>query len=111
MLEMSSLLLMLLGGVGMTVIIVEGAIFVPIKEQLKKFMPALVMKMLDCHQCCGFWSGLLLSFFFMNPFETYMGVGMMLFLSVKNFATGCAVSLLSTLWASVLLLIESKTAI
>lgn len=111
MLEMSSLLLMLLGGVGMTVIIVEGAIFVPVKEQLKKFMPAPFIKMLDCHQCCGFWSGFLLSLFFMNPFETYMGFGMILFLLSKNFATGCAVSLLSTLWASVLLLIESKTAI
>ena len=111
MLEMSSLLLLLLGGVGMTVIIVEGQIFVPVKEFLKKFMPSFFMKMLDCHQCCGFWCGLILSLFFMNPIETYAGLGILSISLAKNFATGCAVSLLSTLCASVLLLIESKTAI
>jgi len=47
----------------------------------------------------------------MNPIETYAGLGILSISLAKNFATGCAVSLLSTLWASVLLLIESKTAI
>jgi hypothetical protein len=111
MLEMNLLLLMLLGGVGMTVIIVEGQIFVPIKEFLKKFMPAFFMKMLDCHQCCGFWSGIIISLFFMLPNFENFSVLALLFSLGKNFATGCAVSLLSTFWASIMLLIESKTAV
>jgi len=39
---LSLLLLMLLGGVGMTTIIVEGTIFLPIKDFLKKFMPKFI---------------------------------------------------------------------
>ena len=44
---LSSLLLMLIGGVGMTVIIVEGDIFVPIKNLLKKVLPEFIMKMMN----------------------------------------------------------------
>lgn len=111
MLALSNLVLMLVGGVGMTVIIVEGQIFVPVKEFLKKFMPAFFMKMLDCHQCCGFWSGLILSFFFMYPFEPVNSLTYMIYEIGKNFAAGCAVSLLSVFWASIMLFIESKTVV
>ena len=104
-------LLMLLGSVGMTTIIVEGVIFVPVKNFLKKFMPEAIMKLLDCHQCCGFWSGLFISLFFMPPwvlgpdvYDVVTGLG-------KNFASGCASSLLSVFWATIMLFIESKTTI
>jgi hypothetical protein len=111
MLALSSLLLMLIGGVGMTVIIVEGQIFVPVKSFLKNFMPSFFMKMLDCHQCCGFWSGLILSFFFLFPFDTANTLSYSFYELGKNFATGCAVSLLSVFWASIMLFIESKTVV
>lgn len=100
---------MLVGGVGMTVIIVEGEIFVPIKNVLKKVLPEFVMKMMNCHQCCGFWSGLLISILFFVPdfsswFSGVQSVG-------KNFATGCAVSLLSYFWAYLVTFIEANTVI
>ena len=102
--------LMLLGSVGMTVIIVEGAIFFPIKEFLKKFIPEYVMKVLDCHQCCGFWSGLFLSFFFLTP--TYDGNVLETILQLgKNFANGCATSLLAVFWATFMVFLESKTTL
>jgi|688.fasta_scaffold73309_4 ammonia channel protein AmtB len=103
-------LLMLLGGVGMCAIIVEGEIFVPVKNFLKKFMPEFFMKMLNCHQCCGFWSGLLLSLFFIHPWHetsvlnNFYNFGL-------NFASACAVSLLSVFWATIMVFIESKTTI
>lgn len=109
--EIGLVLLMLTGGVGMTTIIVEGDIFVPVKEFLRKFMPAYVMKMLGCHQCCGFWSGIFISLFFLPPFSVELEWWNILLNLGKNFASGCAVSLLSVLWASVMLYIESQTII
>jgi hypothetical protein len=109
--EIASLILMLLGGVGMTTIIVEGEIFVPIKNFLAKFMPKFFMKMMGCHQCCGFWSGLLISLFFIFPFQVDCQWGQIVLNCGKNFANGCAVSLLSVLWASFMLYIESQTII
>jgi ammonia channel protein AmtB len=108
---LGNIILLLLGSVGMTTIIVEGAIFVPVKNFLKKFMPEYIMKLLDCHQCCGFWSGLFISLFFLPPWhlgpefiDVFVGLG-------KNFASGCASSLLSVFWATTMLFIESKTTI
>jgi ammonia channel protein AmtB len=107
---LASFLLMLLGSVGMTVIIVEGAIFVPVKEFLKKIIPEYVMKVLDCHQCCGFWSGLFLSLFFLTP--EWRGDIMSLLLQLGlNFANGCATSLLAVFWATIMVFIESKTTL
>ena len=113
--EISFLILLLIGSVGMTMIVVEGEIFVPIKNFMKKFMPSFFMKMMDCHQCCGFWSGLLLSFFFYTPMWAGMDTGdciinLMQTLG-KNFASGCAASLLSVFWAAIMMFIESKTMI
>jgi hypothetical protein len=108
---LSLLLLMLLGGVGMTTIIVEGTIFLPIKDFLKKFMPKFFMTMLDCHQCCGFWSGIFVSLFFLNPVDASGDWSLSLYNFGKNFATGCSVSLLAVFWATLMLFIESKTSI
>lgn len=111
MLEVSWLALLLLGGVGMTAIIVESEIALFFKNILEKFVPKFIINALNCYQCTGFWSGLTLSFVFMNPFEvSYTFPYLMLELG-KNFAAACATSLLSVLWASIMLLIESKTVI
>lgn len=109
--EMSILLLLLVGGVGMTTIIVEGEIFVPIKAFLAKFMPKYFIKMMGCHQCCGFWSGIFLSLLLAFPYQESASALQLILNVGKNFASGCAVSLLSVLWASVMLYIESQTVI
>lgn len=106
---LSTLLLMLIGGVGMTVIVVEGEIFVPVKNLLKKILPEFIMKMMNCHQCCGFWSGLFISLFFILP-ETPFSLTSLYELG-RNFAAGCAISLLSYLWAYVITYIEANTVI
>ena len=108
---LANILLMLLGGVGMTTIIVEGEIFVPVKNLLKKFMPEYFMKMMNCHQCCGFWSGVFISLFFLFPYSDINAWNQTLFNLGLNFASGCAVSLLSVFWATIMLFIESKTEI
>jgi ammonia channel protein AmtB len=104
------LIMCLLGGVGMTTIIVEGTIFMPIKAFLKKFVPEKIMKIMDCHQCCGFWSGIFMSLLLYTPNITGNALAIIHDLGI-NFACACAVSLLSVLWATVMLFIESKTTI
>lgn len=102
---------MLLGGVGMTVIIVESEISLFFKNILEKFLPKFVINALNCYQCSGFWSGVLISLLFMNPFEVNYTLPYLFLELGKNFAAGCATSLLSVFWASMMLLIESKTVI
>jgi uncharacterized membrane protein YfcA len=111
MLALGDFLLILFGGVGMTNIIVEGEIFVPIKNLLKKFMPKFFMKMMDCHQCCGFWSGIFVSLFVLPPFYANVPLLNLVTGLGQNFACGCAVSMMAVFWANFMLLIESKTVI
>ncbi len=114
---LGNLIFLLLAGVGMTTIIVEGEIFVPVKNFLEKFMPKFFMKMLNCHQCCGFWSGFLLSMIFLPPVVSFSTLsiwqifGELLLKLGHNFAAGCAVSLLAVFWAIFAMFLESKTSV
>lgn len=58
---MLDLLLVLLAGVGLTLIIVDGTIVLPVKSWLfkrKTKWANTVLKASGCPQCAGFWSGL-----------------------------------------------------
>jgi hypothetical protein len=119
-----SLPLLILGGIGMTVIVVESTLFSKIKDWAKKnfgeipvikYPVNFFLSIANCHQCCGWWSGAFLSFFFYTP--CWMGVDTadclvnLLQNLGRNFASGCAVSLLSVFWAAIMMFIESKTMI
>ena len=114
---LGELVFMLLAGVGMTTIIVEGEIFLPVKNLLEKFMPKFFMKMLNCHQCCGFWSGCFLSMVFLPPIVNFGNLtlwqicGYLLLKLGYNFAAGCAVSLIAVFWAIFAMFLESKTSV
>jgi len=94
---MTSLLLFVLAVIGLTNILVDSRLFEPVRCWLQKILPTKVYEVLECHQCTGFWTGMicgliLLSF---NPFIV--------------FACGCAGSFLSAFAYILMELIISKT--
>jgi len=54
-----NLILFILGVVGLTHIIVDGEISAPVYQWIKPRSP-FIARIMDCHQCSGFWCGLAL---------------------------------------------------
>jgi hypothetical protein len=52
--------------IGLTNVITESTIADPIREWWKKHTNELFGDAIDCHQCVGWWSGLLCSVLFFN---------------------------------------------
>jgi len=86
-----ALLLFLLAAIGMTLIIVEGSIFVPAKKWLADHGWLKLVELLNCSQCTGFWSGVFLGYF-IDPAPGLTN------LAVRLFSYGCISSLVS--WAA-----------
>lgn len=81
---MTNLILWALAAIGMTDIAVSSSVAKPMREFLKKQSPVFG-EMLTCHQCTGFWcgiiAGLLLGF-------TYVpGIGLLAYLVLFGFAS------------------------
>lgn len=55
--NITTLLFLFVATAGMTGIVVDGTILMPVKSVFKKFMPAKFMELFDCYQCSGFWCG------------------------------------------------------
>ena len=73
---MATFLLVLLGGVGITHIIIDGTIMKRFRLWAADY-PAL-KDLTECHQCCGFWVGLaagLMGFATLNPFTLLLSAG------------------------------------
>lgn len=103
--EISSLFWCIVGAVGMTQIIVESEISNKFKSVLEKIAPVFLMKMLNCYQCSGFWSGIFMGLIFYFPKElSFFDIG-------KVFAVGCGSSCLSYFFAMFLMYLEANTQI
>jgi len=67
---MESILLFVFGAIGLTHILSDSDLFHPVRERIgeNKNLQWLY-KLINCHQCCGFWTGLLvgLLIFGFNP--------------------------------------------
>lgn len=103
--EISNLVLCMIASIGMTQIVVESDISNAFKKILEKFAPAFLMKLLNCYQCAGFWSGISMGFIF------YMPCSVCVYECGKVFACGCASSALSYFWAMLLMYLEANTTI
>jgi hypothetical protein len=64
MIPLTDLILLYLGSVGITLILVRGRIFEPLRQKLQqiagtnRIIPfALFRDIIHCPQCCGFWVG------------------------------------------------------
>lgn len=56
---MNALVLFILSSIGLTHIVVDGSIFQPIRDVLKKILPTKVYTVFECYQCAGTWCGLI----------------------------------------------------
>jgi hypothetical protein len=95
------LLFVLLAGIGLSHIIVDGSIFAYPRGWVVTHGPEWLKKLISCYQCTGFWTGLLVgvaSGIFINEFNTSL-IGR---LFVMPILYGFAVSYLSMTGAALL---------
>jgi hypothetical protein len=52
------IILFIFGSVGLTHIVVDSSLMLPIRELFDKYLPEKVAKLIHCYQCSGFWCGL-----------------------------------------------------
>ncbi len=92
---MIELMLFILSVIGMTNIIVDGSIFQEKREKLEKKSP-FWGQVVRCHQCCGFWCGLICGFFILIidiPQQNLLWS--LIIIPLKTFLFGCAGSFLA----------------
>jgi len=56
---MSQLFLFVLASCGFTYIMTDSTIMAPLRDFLEAKLPAKVYEVFTCHQCMGFWTGVL----------------------------------------------------
>lgn len=117
-----------LASVGMTSILVDGAIFLPLREFLRHRVERIEHRrehgkkvgwnfseffysILTCYQCCGFWCGVFCGFLCLNvlkhgdPYDLFAIDSSPILLAVLLallFLCGCTTSILSVLFAVLL---------
>lgn len=96
------LVLFALATIGLTNIIVDSRLFEPVRcwlgEKLTGRFGKFVNDVIECHQCCGFWSGALMGFLLLSWWNP-----------ITWFVAGCAGSFLSAFTYLLTELILSKT--
>ena len=102
---MFEIIVWLLGSIGMTNIIVESDIARMVKDRIKPYLPESLMKMLNCYQCSGFWTGI----FTTSLLAIFNSWGLdkvhLIFLG------GCATSFLATIFAFIQTYLEANSVI
>lgn len=99
---MFEIMLFVFGVIGMSHIIVDSKIFLPVREWFNKNWP-FVGEMLGCYQCSGFWSGMFCGWAILG-LPTWWHL---MYLLVAGFAG----SFLSMLAAAYLNYLEAKTLV
>jgi hypothetical protein len=59
---MKEFFLFVLASIGLCHFLVDGALMAPLKEHLTRLGLRQLVKMLNCYQCAGFWSGVVMGF-------------------------------------------------
>ncbi len=95
------LTLFVLSVIGMTNIIVDSSLFETPREIIKNNSP-FWGKVVECHQCCGFWSGLVCGAFILIPYGTGYTTPLTVFLY------GCAGSVLASTYVLITEYVLSK---
>jgi len=96
---LGNIILFALATVGMSHIIVDGKIFMPVKKWLNKWLPSSIYQLFDCYQCSGTWCGFVCgSIILSNNF-------------LVIFLCGMAGSFLAVVAASFLNFMEAQTLI
>ena len=102
---MFEIVVWILGSIGMTNIIVESDISKLFKDTIKPYLPQFFMKMLNCYQCSGFWSGIFTTSL-LAVFNGWNADKLHLI-----FLGGCATSFLATFFAYFQTYLEANSVI
>lgn len=97
---MSETILFILASIGSTHIVVDGAIFAPIRDWMKRTLPTKLSSIVDCYLCAGFYMGCL------SGFCAFSHISLQ-----QIFACGCAGGFLANFAAVVLNWLESATIV
>lgn len=95
--SISYLILFILSTIGMTHLLVEGAIFKKLRGFINKKFPKWFKYLISCYQCTGTWCGMLCGSFLID-FNLYIIL-----------LCGCAGSILSLYSANIISYIEAQT--
>jgi hypothetical protein len=60
------IVLFVFGVIGMTHIIVDSGIFMPVRNWLKTLLPVYIYKIVECYQCSGTWCGFVVGWMVMG---------------------------------------------
>lgn len=96
---MVNFLIFVFAVIGMTSIIIEGSIFSSIRDILREHLPPKVYEIFECHQCLGFYCGLLCGWIMLTNNILVI------------FLLGCAGSYFANLSSWIMLAIESYTVL
>jgi hypothetical protein len=67
---MVELLIFIIATAGLTHILVDSEIMEPVRARLEKVLTNKIYRVLECHQCAGFWVGVvvgIMSFWTLGP--------------------------------------------
>jgi hypothetical protein len=98
--HLANLLMLYFGGIGMTLILVSGAIFEPVRAKLRQLAAdgsrrwiKPIHDIAHCPQCCGFWVGFFIAIIYSAIQQTEQ------FFTLQNglfiFLLACSISFLS----------------
>ena len=65
---MAGFLLFATAAIGLTNIIVTSSIMAPVREWLRAKLSPQIYEVFECHQCMGFWAGLVCGLFLLCPY-------------------------------------------
>lgn len=105
----ASVVLFVLGSIGLTHVIVDSAIFAPVRSWLEKWLPSSVYKVFECYQCCGVWVGWFLGALLFGVPEVLAGNYWLA--AVQTFVAGFAASFVSYGAAVMLTYFEANSVI
>lgn len=98
-LTLPQLLFFALAVIGMTHIIVDSSLFLPVRDWIKAKLPEFISKIIECYQCCGTWVGFFVTFWLVSSHPVGILLG------------GCAGSFLAYSAAVLLTYYEAQSVV
>lgn len=94
------IILFVAGVIGLTHIVVDGKIFLAVREFVRRRLPVWMFSLLTCYQCSGFWAGLFCGWLAFPKASAW-----------QILTAGFAGSFLATLGAACLNYLEARTLV
>jgi hypothetical protein len=63
---MVDLIIYVVATIGLTHILIDGSIFEPLRNLVRKFAPQKISQLISCYQCLGCWVGFLTGYYLLG---------------------------------------------